>query len=703
MESTASEARGVVQEGSLIDLLGLETMLGGGDERVQAVETTDQEEMAVQTPASSASEVVVEGSVQPPNTGGVWDGATSAGESSDLAEKVSATVSPTLSAEGLLEESSQVEEPIVLSTGSRAETDTISVTSLSSASSSLAPVVSGSSTSQMASSTATPSLPRHHMTTTQAQELIITTTELDDEELNSWAEVTHTNIHLTDYDFRAKYPVTDYSIEATKPIVKMERTEPSYDRENPNRVGLADGEIDPELDHFLSHEAPLNSGGPLNTKGRSKGDNKVDRMDMVDRMVKVDNSDLKKSDRRADPGPDINDILSGLLNVVGEGLHIATNYIQENNKKKLQEKLDAVKEGEQSKNVFPEKGVNSTRVNNRGPPLGDLADQTFEAIPLLPPAGVKPGSRPVAIPQRPFRLPGPLRRPGILGNPPKTSATRQPPPFQSGVPLPALLVPGKGATPGLPSQLPTRVGYTPNFTDPTSEEEEELENEERDANKKQPLENEVENNEEDLAVKIKVNTNITPTTSLPPIKQTSIANPSTAGPSLPTESTTSDTDLQASFNPPILVTRPTKRPLVRRPTKRPLVSRPTKRPLVSRPTKRPLSRRPAVRPPWVAGQRPPRPPGAPNRPLLGPQTSKPTPPLRPTNRPLVFPTQRYSGFGGEPVVVTGVAIPAQNDVIDLTVTAQQGFGGRRPPKKKYSGKIFHRCIMEIFTFLGAVI
>ena len=36
-----------------------------------------------------------------------------------------------------------------------------------------------------------------------------------------------------------------------------------------------------------------------------------------------------------------------------------------------------------------------------------------------------------------------------------------------------------------------------------------------------------------------------------------------------------------------------------------------------------------------------------------------------------------------------MAIPAENDVIDLTVTAQQGFGGRRPkPKKKYSGKYF---------------
>ena len=40
-----------------------------------------------------------------------------------------------------------------------------------------------------------------------------------------------------------------------------------------------------------------------------------------------------------------------------------------------------------------------------------------------------------------------------------------------------------------------------------------------------------------------------------------------------------------------------------------------------------------------------------------------------------------------------VAIPAENDVIDLTVTAQQGFGGRRPkPKKKYTGEYFFFCL-----------
>merc|ERR1719245_1942044 len=68
-------------------------------------------------------------------------------------------------------------------------------------------------------------------------------------------------------------------------------------------------------------------------------------------------------------------------------------------------------------------------------------------------------------------------------------------------------------------------------------------------------------------------------------------------------------------------------------------------------------------------------------------------PLRTSQRPFVFPTASTSLRGGEPIIVTGVAIPAENDVIDLTVTAQQGFGARRPkPKKKYSG--FDRIITK---------
>ena len=42
-----------MQDGSLIDLLGLETLLGGGEEGVQEVETTEQT-IAVKTAASSS-------------------------------------------------------------------------------------------------------------------------------------------------------------------------------------------------------------------------------------------------------------------------------------------------------------------------------------------------------------------------------------------------------------------------------------------------------------------------------------------------------------------------------------------------------------------------------------------------------------------------------------------------------------------------
>ena len=93
----------------------------------------------------------------------------------------------------------------------------------------------------------------------------------------------------------------------------MEMTTPVYHRANPNRVGLLDGEVEDDQDHFLSHKAPQIVGGPLKNQGRSSTDG------------------LEKNNRRAEPGPDISDILSGLLNVVGEGLSIATNYVQENN------------------------------------------------------------------------------------------------------------------------------------------------------------------------------------------------------------------------------------------------------------------------------------------------------------------------------------------------------------------------------------
>ena len=61
-----------------------------------------------------------------------------------------------------------------------------------------------------------------------------------------------------------------------------------------------------------------------------------------DRNSKTDPSTLRKSNRQSDvslsdgssSSGSLNDILTGLLNVVGEGLSIATNYVKENQKKK---------------------------------------------------------------------------------------------------------------------------------------------------------------------------------------------------------------------------------------------------------------------------------------------------------------------------------------------------------------------------------
>jgi hypothetical protein len=90
-----------------------------------------------------------------------------------------------------------------------------------------------------------------------------------------------------------------------------------------------------------------------------------------------------------------------------------------------------------------------------------------------------------------------------------------------------------------------------------------------------------------------------------------------------------------------------------------------------------------------------------------PPSAFPTPPLESAVRPLVFPTRpaaaainaeptEFSAGGDngglfrEPEVVTGFAIPADNDVFDLTVTANQNFGGSASrPTKKYNGKFFH--------------
>ena len=70
--------------------------------------------------------------------------------------------------------------------------------------------------------------------------------------------------------------------------------------------------------------------------------NRINDPKEEDRASKTDPNSLKKSTRQSDvslsddsnSSGSLNDILTGLLNVVGEGLSIASNYVKENQKKK---------------------------------------------------------------------------------------------------------------------------------------------------------------------------------------------------------------------------------------------------------------------------------------------------------------------------------------------------------------------------------
>ena len=491
------------------------------------------------------------------------------------------------------------------------------------------------SSSMSSSGDMTPVLPSARLTQPAAGDIAIVTTSLQSDP----GLAPHSNPHFSQHNFKGNFPQT-VSISPTRQQESMELTVPSYSTStaNPDRLGLAaptpqDTDKTPDQS-FLSREAPQTTGGPLNQArtGETGGAGQQE-----------------KASRRAEPGPDINDILSGLLNVVGEGLHIATNYVKENNKKKLQEKLDSVETNEEE---FIKK--NRTRVNNRGPPL--LSPIPFEAIPLE--AVGRPGARPgVAIPQRPFqtRLPGPapVRLPGQVVPP-------QPASGESALDA------------GLPSQLPTRPGYTPDFTQTGNDDD--TEGVETDTTNRGSISlTQPDSTEESPADAVEsVATTLmgqklptVPTDPFIDLILSELEDSSTPAPA--TTTTTASPLIEPSFTPPLLVTPPARRP---------------PRPWDGRRPPRPSGRPP--RPPWQYKRRP----GPPNtRPAARPSprpSARPTPPLTSAVRPLVFPTRRR-----QPEVVTGVAIPAANDIIDITVTAQQGFGARKT-KKKYPGK-FANC------------
>eukprot|EP00090_Calanus_glacialis_P024763 TRINITY_DN3845_c0_g1_i2.p1 TRINITY_DN3845_c0_g1~~TRINITY_DN3845_c0_g1_i2.p1 ORF type:complete len:1336 (-),score=262.38 TRINITY_DN3845_c0_g1_i2:474-4481(-) len=647
---------------SFLELLGIETQLNQNEPSVP-VETTLNSISDVQTNTkinSVDNRDILTSSKEYNKLGTGPKSETSSAE--DV--QVRTTLSPTLSAEKLLSDEN-VSDSITLSLTNEssqsdaAEVETSQLPSTSSSSSSSIVISVPSASSIMSSSTQTPILPSAPTTAASDDITIVTTNPLNDDELINFHTVEHSNAQYSNYDFRAAFPQTVYEISPTTTLEKLEMTVPSYPRANPNRIGILDGETEDDSDHFLSHEAPLKIGGPLN-HGRSS----VDGIDQDNTRL------LKKSNRRADPGPDINDILSGLLNVVGEGLHIATNYVQENNKRKQQEKLD----GESSKgetiedlfiNLENQKKRNRTRTNNRGPTL--LSAIPFEAIPLEV-LNNRPGARPgVAIPQRPFqtRLPG--LPPKVPSPPTVPIPSKKPSPIASGIPIPEQLVPTSESVKGsvLPSQLPTRSDYTPDFTEIGNDDE---------TNSGETEDSENEISTDPLVTEGTVPTSQTTTTVKKDIRTKPKVQPLKAVPTDPYSDlystdfkngkTTTSTQsppivIEPSFTPPLLVTPPST-PKIRKP----------------------LKRRPGLRP-W-GGKRPPRPPGRPPRPQQKwskdnrPQSSFPTPPLQTTRRPIVFPTRQRN-----PAIVTGIAIPADNDIIELTVSANQNFGGSRKTKKKY--------------------
>ena len=608
-------------------------------------------------------------------------------------DSVTARLSPTLSAASLLSDSELQSDSISLSdSADRAEalSQQIKISSslpeqeTSSSPSSIVisvPSIS-SSMSSISSSSILPSA-----STTSAPEEIVTTTPLADEDL-----VLFDTVPLNDHgghDFRNQQPKT-VEITASKTSSVMEMTVPSYERANPNRVGLLDGVVEEEDDHFLSLRAPQPTGGPLNQA----------RASVAGLASEEDKTGGQKTNRRAEPGPDISDILSGLLNVVGEGLSIATNYVQETNKKKAQEKVSTgdtqdVKPKPPPLVLSPEeeeeRKKNNSRINNRGPPL--LAARPFEAIPLEILQNQRPGAKPgVSIPQRPFQTHLP---PGISGPAPTITSPGlttgggggggggggSSPPFKSGVPLPQQLVPTQAgpsqgeSVAGLPAGLlPTRPGYSPDFSlgqDVGDETQPELTT----VNNGKQNKNKIKTNKKKLP----------PLPPLPEIKPVPtdpfidlLLNEIKEG-KLTTfpSSTTSRTsprppvELEPSFPPTVLVTPPSP-------------------PATPRVRPRPPNRRP-----WGPQTRPVRPQDGP--PFVKkypdwkyqprPQSALPTPPLntKGSKKPLVFPTRRFPSRQG--AVITGVAIPADNDVFDLTVTAQQNYGGARKTKSKYQGRL----------------
>ena len=210
---------------------------------------------------------------------------------------------------------------------------------------------------------------------------------------------------------KKKQKTSSYSIDLTKPAHQV--------RISPTPAVVPSTS---KADHFLGLEAPELVGPALQDEPRYIKDSHLEigtdfGIDLPDFSIDIpEGSSLGKMYRAANPSPDMNDILSGLLNVVGEGLSLATNYVKDESSKKKHELT--------KKKIVPLR----TRINNRGPPR--YTEIPFEAIPLEVLTSPRPGENPaIQIPQRPFQT-------RI-----KVTKTRRKPPYATGIPLPELLVP----------------------------------------------------------------------------------------------------------------------------------------------------------------------------------------------------------------------------------------------------------------------
>ncbi|XP_040563775.1 uncharacterized protein [Lepeophtheirus salmonis] len=187
-------------------------------------------------------------------------------------------------------------------------------------------------------------------------------------------------------------------------------------------------------DHFLGVKAPRANVEPSNNdQNRAIGPYTQESV--------LDNLSVESLPHQGEARqvPDVTNILKGLLNVVGEGLSIATNYVKEENRRKASLSSAASSNSAIQHSVStqfpivrptvtrPTRPPRPSRINNRGPPR--LTEIPFESIPLEVLAKPKPGKNPlVKIPQRPFKY-----GPHLIGGNGND--------FTGGVPLPQLLIP----------------------------------------------------------------------------------------------------------------------------------------------------------------------------------------------------------------------------------------------------------------------